>query len=122
MPANFTVALERLGNDVALFREFIGFYCDDCPGFLVALRAAVRNHDCGGAQRAAHALKGLVASLGAEAAASLAATIERYAHDGDLSKMPGLLESLDREIGLLDDELREAETRRQFHSHVQRVT
>ena len=105
MPANIGLALERLGNDYSLFREFVGFYFDDYPPLVADLRDAVRNRDCDRVHHAAHALKGLVANLGADAVVSLAMAIEQRGLCGDLSDLDGILETLEREIERLNEEL-----------------
>jgi HPt (histidine-containing phosphotransfer) domain-containing protein len=98
-------ALARLGNDVSLFEEFIGFYNEDCPRLLAALRAAVASEDPSGIHHSAHSLKGLVASLGAVEVMATTTALERIGRSGDLSEAGPALAKLEHEIAQLNDEL-----------------
>lgn len=98
-------AMQRLGNDVALFQEFIGFYQEDCPRILGSLETAVVAQDAEGVHNAAHSLKGLVASLGATDVAAQAAALERSSRAGDLSDAPEGFAKLLTEIERLNQEL-----------------
>jgi two-component system sensor histidine kinase/response regulator len=95
----------RLGNDVSLFEEFIGFYREDYPRLLETLRAAVKDKNAEAIHHAAHSLKGLVASLGATQVVHAASALERMGRARDLSEVDAAFRKLEAEIGHLNDDL-----------------
>ena len=98
MTLDFEGAMLRLGNDFSLFEEFIGFYKEDCPRLLKALRDGVAERDAEVIHQSAHSLKGLVASLGATDVASSAAALERMGRANDLSDVGEGLRNLEGDI------------------------
>jgi len=98
-------AMLRLGNDVSLFEEFIGFYEEDYPRLLKNLHNAVDSQDSEGVHHAAHGLKGLVASIGATDVVCAAGNLERLGRTKNLSEATALLEKLDAEIEQLNQDL-----------------
>src|SRR5689334_16273079 len=98
-------AMARLGNDVSLFEEFIGFYEEDYPRLLNDLRSAVKSQDFEGVHHAAHGLKGLVASIGATEVVSAAGNLEKLGRSKNLTEAEPLLEKLDTEIEQLNRDL-----------------
>jgi HPt (histidine-containing phosphotransfer) domain-containing protein len=105
MTLDLNGAMVRLGNDVALFEEFIGFYEEDYPRLLKDLREAVKNRDGDAVHHAAHGLKGLVASLGATDVAAAAGSLERMGRTKDFSETDAVLSKLQAEIEQLNAEL-----------------
>jgi HPt (histidine-containing phosphotransfer) domain-containing protein len=105
MTLDFKGALARLGNDLSLFQEFIGFYEEDCPRLLANLRSAVADKDGEGVHHAAHGLRGLVASLGAQDVSNLAGALERMGRSRDFSDAVETFSKLEEEIGRLNTEL-----------------
>jgi HPt (histidine-containing phosphotransfer) domain-containing protein len=98
-------AMARLGNDLALFQEFIGFYDEDYPRLLGNLKQAVIDRDGEAVHHAAHGLRGLVASLGAIDVANLAGSLERLGRTRDFSEAEEVLKKLQTEIERLNSEL-----------------
>jgi len=98
-------AMQRLGNDVSLFQEFIGFYEEDYPRLVQSLKKAVDAKDAEGVHQAAHSLKGLVASLGATDVAASASTLERMGRGHDLSEAASTFAKLRSEIDRFNSEL-----------------
>ncbi|MEM6329419.1 MAG: response regulator [Planctomycetota bacterium] len=77
-PLNTGDALQRLRGDEDLLRDMTSFYLSDSGPLLQAIADAWQA-DPRATQRAAHSLKGLASTIGAEQAASLAAELEEAA-------------------------------------------
>jgi len=105
MTLDLNGAMLRLGNDVTLFEEFIGFYEEDYPRLLKELQEAVAKHDGDAIHHASHKLKGLVVSLGATDVATLAGALERMGRVKELSEADETLAKLHKEIDQLNREL-----------------
>jgi HPt (histidine-containing phosphotransfer) domain-containing protein len=105
MTLDLNGAMVRLGNDVALFEEFIGFYEEDYPRLLKELEEGVENRNSDAVHHAAHGLKGLVASLGATDVAGAAGSLERMGRTKDFSEADEVLSKLAAEIEKLNSEL-----------------
>lgn len=105
MTLDLNGAMLRLGNDVTLFEEFIGFYEEDYPRLLKELQDAVTNRDGDAIHHAAHKLKGLVVSLGATDVAALAGSLERMGRAKDFSEADETVAKLQKEITALNTEL-----------------
>ena len=97
--------MKRLGDDRALFQEFIGFYDEDCPRLMGQLADAVNSGDAEAMHLAAHSLKGLVASIGATEVVDQAATLERMSRAGDLNEAEVTLAKLQAEVQQLCSDL-----------------
>ncbi|HEX6986349.1 MAG TPA: Hpt domain-containing protein [Planctomycetaceae bacterium] len=80
-PIDKPTALARLGDDEALFREFARSVVDEAPGLLAEIRAALDGGRIDDAHRAAHGLKGMLATLEARPAAAAAREIEQLTQD-----------------------------------------
>jgi len=107
MTLDLNGAMLRLGNDVTLFEEFIGFYEEDYPRLLKELQEAVAKRDGDAIHHESHKLKGLVVSLGATDVAALAGSLERMGRTKDLSDAEETLSKLEKEIDQLNRELSE---------------
>ncbi len=70
------------------------------------LRSAVSSFDSSTAERAAHSLKGTLATFGAEPAARVVGDLEIRARNGELEGTSAELESLHRELILLEPHIR----------------
>jgi PAS domain S-box-containing protein len=73
---NLRVALERVGGDRQLLRELGDICLANIPGWLGDVRSALASRDGPRLRRAAHSIKGAVASIGGEEAAATAARLE----------------------------------------------
>ena len=71
------IAIERLGGDPSIYRQLIELYFDDRVNQLTAIEQSLQARDARKFERAAHSLKGVLASLGAEAARDVAYQLER---------------------------------------------
>jgi HPt (histidine-containing phosphotransfer) domain-containing protein len=82
-------------------------FLDDCPVRVAELRAAVASGDPDQVQRAAHAIKGSVATFGARQARDLAADLERAGRERRLGDAAGLLGTLELELERVNEALRQ---------------
>lgn len=78
-------ALKRMGDDVELMEQIIQIFLEDAPGLIHAAREALARGDAPEVRRAAHSLKGMMATLGATSGANGAFHLEQCAVGGDLS-------------------------------------
>jgi len=74
--------LARVGGDAALAHEVLTLFAEDSPARLAAVDTAVAEHDLSGLRRAAHAIKGAAATIGARDLAAAAANLEQAAIPG----------------------------------------
>ena len=105
MTLDLNGAMLRLGNDVTLFEEFIGFYQEDYPRLLKELKDAVAKRDGDATHHASHKLKGLVVSLGATDVAAASGALERMGRAKDFSEAEDVLARLEADIEELNAEL-----------------
>lgn len=70
-------SLKRMGGDDQLFREMVGFFFADAPGWLAQVKQGMARGDGGLVQRSAHTLKGMVSNFGAHSTMQAAAAVEQ---------------------------------------------
>jgi len=92
-------------TDSAFVVELIDTYLDDCPALLDGMRQAMTDGDAESFRRAAHSLKSNSATLGAEALAETARTLEMKARQGQLDDVEKDLESASGKFAGVRDEL-----------------
>jgi signal transduction histidine kinase/CheY-like chemotaxis protein/HPt (histidine-containing phosphotransfer) domain-containing protein len=97
-PLDVAAALRRAGGDRGLLAELAQVFVDDYPRRLDELRRAVESGEAIRIQRAAHALKGAVATFDAERAGELARTLEGLAGDRRLDEVPAVVAALEGEM------------------------
>jgi HPt (histidine-containing phosphotransfer) domain-containing protein len=83
----------------------IGLFLGESPRLLDAVHVAVDCRDTAALGRAAHALKGTVASLAATESSETSARLEALARSGNLSGVEAIWAELDRHVARLRDEL-----------------
>jgi HPt (histidine-containing phosphotransfer) domain-containing protein len=93
--------LARFGGDYELFREMAGFFLEDAPILYDELCDAARSGNAAAVRMKAHALKGLVVGCGGVRTANVAQKVETAGEEGDLSRIPELVEALGEELKLL---------------------
>lgn len=101
-------ALSRLGGDEDLFKDLVGFFLEDSPALLEAVRQGVEQRDASAVERGAHALKGLVANFGATLAVEAASSLESIGRRGRMDDAPRALERLEKEVEILTQSLRDS--------------
>lgn len=102
---DLSAALKRMGGDVHLLKQVVGFVKVDCPEIMDRLRASAARGDAAGVQIAAHSLKGMVVNFDAQAASQAAIRVEQMGEAGDLSQTPEAIQSLEDELARLWSEL-----------------
>ncbi len=103
---DFAGTMRRLAGDRDLFHDFIGYFDEDWPQLLAALREAIAQDDAPSLQRAAHSLKSLAANFGAERCVAAAYELELAGKSGDLNAAGEWLPRLEQEVTRLDAALR----------------
>jgi HPt (histidine-containing phosphotransfer) domain-containing protein len=98
---DFEGAMQRLGGDMELFRDFIQVLDEDGPALIESLRSSAHAGDAARVERAAHSLRGLLSNLGAEQAVEVARALEHVGSSKQLSDAAGLLNDLDECLGRL---------------------
>jgi two-component system sensor histidine kinase/response regulator len=100
-----TTALANIDNDNQLLREIAEVFVDDCPRMMMAIRDAVTFGDATQLYRAAHALRGSVASFSAPCAFEAALALETMARSESLADAPKALDRLEAVVQRLVEEL-----------------
>ena len=102
--------LESTGGDRGFLAELIGTYLDDSPRQIAALRRAVEAGSAEDVARAAHALKGASASLGAAGLSERSRTLEYAARAGDLDGALDAVSAIESEFEAVAAALRSVAT------------
>lgn len=95
------VALERLGGDEGLLREFIKSVFAEVPEMLSAIRKALAGGQAGEAHRIAHGIKGMLATLEARPATLAAADVEQLSAKGRIADAENATDRLALELDRL---------------------
>ena len=77
--------LDRVDGDVALLRELVTMFLEDCPRLLGEIEAALGRRDAEALARAAHTLKGAIGNFDSGTAFEAALRLETLGREGDLS-------------------------------------
>ena len=80
---NVAELLERVDNDAELLRELIAIFKIEFPRHLCALREAIGQGNLKDVQKSGHALRGMLANLGATRATLAAAELEQLGDSSD---------------------------------------
>lgn len=94
---NMTELLDRVGDDRGLLLELLELFQEDLPRVRQDLKAAVETDDPIQVAKAAHALKGVFASLSMNQATELATNLELAARAADSQRISRAIHDLDRE-------------------------
>ena len=92
------LALARVDGDEALLADLAKLFCEESPQMMAAVQAAVSARDAERLHRAAHSLKGAVATLAAGKAFDAALHLERLGRAGDLADVDKVYAVLEEEI------------------------
>ncbi len=82
---DWETALGRVGGDEALLLDLAKLFCDECPRMLSAVQQAVERKSAPDLHKAAHSLKGSVATFAAQQAFEAALRLERLGRAGELT-------------------------------------
>ncbi len=96
---------ERVDGDRALVRTLVKTYYEEAPPLLEAIREGLAGADAGLVGRAAHRLKGTLATIGAEAATEPAQRLESLSREKRIDLAERALFDLETELDRLDPEL-----------------
>lgn len=102
---DYAGAMKRLGNDAALFQEFIVYYDEDAKQLVLEVEEAIQAQATGDLHRAAHNLKGLASNLGAQRVVNAAYSLERIGKNNELDRATEALRLLKSEMERLDTAL-----------------
>jgi CheY-like chemotaxis protein len=91
-------ALARMDGDEALLNDLAKLFLEESPRMLEAIAQAVAEKDAERLQRAAHSLKGSVATFSAQDALAAALKLERLGRSGDLEEAERAYAALANEI------------------------
>jgi len=99
--------MTRMMDDEDLAREIVATSLEDIPQQIATLRGYLEVGDARGAERQAHTIKGVSATVGGERLRDMAFEMEKAARAGDLSAAAGHLDELDVQF----DRLKQAMTK-----------
>ena len=103
-------ALDRqTAGDRALRFDVVRMFLEDCPTYVGALRAAVRQRDAERLRTVAHKLKGAAGFLAALVVVETAADLEILGREGRLDEAVDALERLDAAVTALIPQLQKVE-------------
>ena len=90
--------LERVAGDPAFLATMVGIFVADAPTRLDAIRAGLQQADAQGVERAAHSLKGALATMAADTAAAAASQLEQLGRAGTLEGAAEVLTALEQQV------------------------
>ena len=93
--------LRHAGGNTLLYAQLLRRFANDFAGFDATIGSMLDAHDWDGATRHAHTLKGLGATLGANAIATLAAELERALRGRDAAAARGNLDRTGASVAAL---------------------
>ena len=99
------VALARVGGDLTLLKEIATLFLENYNPWVAELRDAAARGDAQALERAAHGIKGSVATFGARAAVDAAQQIEQLSRRQDFSEVLQAVSLLELALATLRPEL-----------------
>jgi HPt (histidine-containing phosphotransfer) domain-containing protein len=90
--------LERVAGDPDFLATMVDIFVADAPTRLDAIRAGLRQADAQVVERAAHSLKGALATMAADGAADQAFRLEQLGRAGTLEGAGDVLAALERQV------------------------
>lgn len=90
--------LERVAGDPEFLATMVDVFVTDVPIRLDAIRAGLRQADAQGVERAAHSLKGALATMAADQAAAEAFRLEELGRSGTLDGAAAILADLEIQV------------------------
>ncbi len=103
----FAGPLSRIDGDQKLFDELAAYFIEDAPQILAAAQSALADRSAEAVARAAHGLRGLMATFDAHKAVGITKLIEKMAADRNWRSVQEALAELETEIDNLRCDLRE---------------
>jgi HPt (histidine-containing phosphotransfer) domain-containing protein len=105
---NKAEALDRVGGDEELLQDLFKIFLEEFPKVIQKLQQAIADENPDEVMRAAHGIKGEVSYLSAQHAVDLARELEDMGHKKSLSGARDLVQGLERELGFIQDALRDS--------------
>jgi len=102
MNYNPSAALARMDKDKALLTLLISVFITECPKYIAKLQTACDNQNLNALGDAAHNVKGASASIGLDAASSLAEELEVACRQSGVKSIASFEQSTARLIAVLD--------------------
>ena len=99
--------LERVAGDPGFLASMVNIFVADVPMRLDAIRAGLRQADPNVVERAAHSLKGALATMAADTAAAEALRLEQLGRAGTLDGAADVLAALERQVAAVTAALRD---------------
>lgn len=96
---------DRLFNDTDLIKEIADIFLEETPHHIKELKFFAEAKNAGGAQEAAHKIKGAAANMSAEYLQSIARNIELTLQRSQLDNVIRDIESLESSYKLLEKDL-----------------
>ena len=90
--------MERVAGDPDFLATMVDIFAADAPTRLDAIRAGLRQSDARVVERAAHSLKGALATMAAETAAAEAYRLEQLGRSGSLAGAAEILAALEKQV------------------------
>lgn len=102
---NLADAVDRVGGDEELLVDIAGVYLTEYPTLLEDIGKAVAGGDVAGLLHSAHTLKGSLATIGADQAASVALQLEMMGREAETAGAAETLLRLERELSAVHRDL-----------------
>lgn len=94
---NLADLLARVDNDQELLQDLLGIFKEEFPRIKQSLQESVAAGDLKSVTSLSHALKGMLANIGAERTSAAAARLEELASTGQKGSLQQALEALESE-------------------------
>ncbi|HOC30962.1 MAG: Hpt domain-containing protein [Armatimonadetes bacterium] len=104
-PVDVEALMEQVDHDPGFLMDLIGIFRESRKSQMDDLSRSVAESDAEGIRRHAHAIKGMLLSLGATASVQTARDLENAGRDNRLREVAVLCETLDSQLDALDDRL-----------------
>jgi len=90
--------LERVAGDPEFLATMVDVFVADAPTRLDAIRVGLKQSDAHVVERAAHSLKGALATMAADQAAHEAYRLEQLGRSGTLDGAAAILQALEQQV------------------------
>ncbi len=94
---DLTGTMNRLAGSEELFQDIVEYYFEDSPELIERMRDGLRDQQHYTVERAAHSLRGLASSFGADRTVACAREIEQKARRGEMASLAESLAHLEQE-------------------------
>ena len=87
--------MARVGGDTRMLKQVVNMFLNECSRSLQAIRGAAAATDAEALANAAHYLKSMVGNMAASDAYAAAQQLEEAGRQGDWSRVPDIINSLE---------------------------